>query len=470
MENESSNQKALKAGLGYTIGNILLKGITFLSIPVFSRLLSVSDYGIYNTFGSYVSVLTVIVGFALHASIKNAKYDYSSKLNDYCSSISLVYIFNCLLLLLISVVFSVQIGNLLSLEPAMVTLVILESSAMAIVTLYNDRLSVDYRYKEYLCLSLVYAIGGVVISVILILTAFADKRYLGRATGAAIASCITAIYILVRLFRVAPPKINTEYWKYGLKISIPLMPHGLSQLILAQFDRIMIMKTLGELEAGLYSFAYNVGVIYQVVANSLDAAWTPWFFEKMEKKDVHQIRKIANYYVGLLGLGATSLMLISPELIVILGGNKYNESRMVAIPIVLAMFYSAIYNFPAAVEYYYKKTNVIAVGTMIAAVLNIVLNTIFIPLYGFVAAAYTTVVCYLLYYFVHLMLSRNIHGSMIYSMKWHLLTMTYVTVFHFLCLILLEQIVFRLVILIVILITAGFFIYRKMPELKNSKD
>ena len=469
MAKESSNQKALKAGVGYTIGNILLKGITFLSIPLFSRLLSVPDYGVYSTYSSYVSVLTVVVGFALHTSIKNALYDYKGMLNDYCSSVSLVTIINALLLMLISLVFSDQIGSLLSLEPAMVMLVIVESAAMAIVTFYNNYLSVDYRYKEYLYLSLIYAIGGVVMSVILILTMFAEKGYMGRAMGAAIASCVTALYVLVRLFRAAPPRINFKYWQYGMKISLPIVPHGLSQLILAQFDRIMIKKSIGDLEAGLYSFAHNVGMIYQVVANSLDTAWTPWFFEKMEKKEYQQIRKVANFYVGLLGLGAICLMLISPELIVVMGGNKYNTSRSVAIPIVLAMFYSATYNFPASVEYYYKKTNIIAIGTMLAAVLNIVLNALCIPIYGFVAAAYTTVACYLLYYFVHLALSRKIHGSMIYSMKWHLMCLIGVTVFHFLCLVLLDQLVIRLVMLVVILGGTALLVYRKLPELKTMK-
>lgn len=466
MAKESSNQKALKAGVGYTVGNILLKGITFLSIPLFSRLLSVPDYGVYSIFSSYVSVLSVVVGFALHASIKNAVYDYKGKLNEYCSSVSLVTIFNAILLMLLCAAFSAQIGSLLSLEPAMVMLIIVESTAMAIVTFYSNYLSVDYRYKEYLYLSLIYAIGGVVLSVVLICTSFAEKGYMGRALGAAIASGVTALYILARLFSVAPPKINLKYWKYGLKISLPLVPHGLSQLILAQFDRIMIKKSIGDLEAGLYSFAHNLGMIYQVVSNSLDTAWTPWFFEKMEKKEYPQIRRVANYYAALLGLGAVCLMLISPEMIVIMGGNKYNESKAVAIPIVLAMFYSAIYNFPASVEYYYKKTNVIAIGTMLAAVLNIVLNSLFIPRYGFIAAAYTTVFCYLLYYFVHVFLSYRMHGSMIYSMKWHVLCLICVTVFNFVCLALLDQIVIRLVLLTTILAVTGVFVYRKLPELK----
>ena len=86
MQNESSGKKALRAGLGYTIGNILVKGLTFISIPIFARLLSVADYGLYNTFGSYVTIMTFVVGLTLHTSVRNAKLDFPDRIDAFCSS------------------------------------------------------------------------------------------------------------------------------------------------------------------------------------------------------------------------------------------------------------------------------------------------------------------------------------------------------------------------------------------------
>ena len=80
MQNESSGKKALRAGLGYTIGNILVKGLTFISIPIFARLLSVADYGLYNTFGSYVTIMTFVVGLTLHPFCVNRLIYYSTVL------------------------------------------------------------------------------------------------------------------------------------------------------------------------------------------------------------------------------------------------------------------------------------------------------------------------------------------------------------------------------------------------------
>ena len=58
---ESLDKKAFKAGLGYTIGNILIKGISFISVPVFARILTIGDYGIVNTFTAYVSIISIII-------------------------------------------------------------------------------------------------------------------------------------------------------------------------------------------------------------------------------------------------------------------------------------------------------------------------------------------------------------------------------------------------------------------------
>ena len=364
MANESSGKKALKAGLGYTVGNMLVKGLSFLAIPLFARLMTVEDFGIYSTFSSYVMIMTVLAGFTLHTSVRNAKLDYDERTGSYCSSVTLLVIGNSLLLL---------------------------------------------------ALSLVYAVAGIGGSVLLILTLCRGQGYLGRILGTLIPAVLVGIYVVFRLWRKDRPRISREYWRYGMAISLPTVPHGLSQLLLNQFDRIMIKSIIGSTEAGLYSFAYNVGMIFQVITNSMDTAWAPWFFEKMKAREYPAIRRAASAYVVFVSIGAMALALISPEVILIAGGSKYSDSRYVTMPIVLSMYYAFLYTLPSSVEYYYKKTKLIALGTMLAAGMNILLNAVFIPSFGYVAAAYTTVACYLLYYLLHVVFAWWVHKGMVYD-------------------------------------------------------
>ena len=85
-----SQNKLFKAGAGYIIGNYLLKGITFLSAPIFTRLLTTEEYGDFGAYIAYESIFYIILGLALHSSITNAKYEYKEKFNEYVSSLVLL--------------------------------------------------------------------------------------------------------------------------------------------------------------------------------------------------------------------------------------------------------------------------------------------------------------------------------------------------------------------------------------------
>ena len=442
---DNIGKKALKAGLGYTVGNVLVKGLSFISVFIFARLMTVADFGIFSTYNADASILFVVIGFALHASIRNANIDYHERIDEYCSSVTIPTILNTLFLLLVAILFARPLAALLTFErPSLVVMIVFESFCLAIITYYNSVLSVNYRYREYLFISLIYSLVGIGLSILLILTAFRSERYLGRVLGTLISSGIVTAYILFRIFQRARPRINTEFWRYGLKISLPIVPHGLSQILLSSFDRLMIKAQIGDTQAGIYSFAYTVGTIFTVVGSSLDTAWAQWFYDQMEKKNLGKIRRVASIYGTLMSAAAIMFMLISPELVAIMGGAKYLDSRAVTLPVILAMYYSFMYNFPASIEYYYKKTKFIAIGTMSAAALNIVLNAIFIPRYGYVAAAYTTVVCYLCYYGLHIFFSAKVHGDALYDMRVHLLLVALVSVSMFVILLFLESMWVRL--------------------------
>ena len=99
MKDIKSN-KVVKAGLGYTIGNYLIRGLSFLTIPIFARLLDSADYGKYNTYMAFEAIVYIFVGLALHTSFKKAKYKFKIDFNDYvssCTLLSIIYRLDCFL-------------------------------------------------------------------------------------------------------------------------------------------------------------------------------------------------------------------------------------------------------------------------------------------------------------------------------------------------------------------------------------
>lgn len=445
----SGGSKAAKAGLSYTVGNMLIKGLSFLAIPIFSQLMTQENYGLYNTFLSYASILTIFLGFALNASIKNAKYEFPGRLADYCSSTVLLLLINAAVLTALGAALTPALGSVIGLGGGMAVLLVAESFGTAMLTFYNDALAINFRSGEYLVISFCYSAGSILLSVLFIKVVWPENQYLARTLGSIVPLLLIAVYILIRLFRTAAPRVSRTYWKYGLKFSLPLIPHGLSQILLSQFDRIMIQNTVSEAKAGVYSFAFNIAVVFQVVATSADTAWTPWFYEKMAAGQEAEIRSKTRWYVLALALLAMLMMLVCPEVILLMGREKYLESRYSVIPIVLGMFFAFLYFLPSAIEYYYKKTNMISVATCCAAVLNIILNAIFIPLCGYVAAAYTTVACYVLYFIFHLFFARRLLGHFLYDMKHLLFVSLGVSAFSALCVLLVDHFAARMILLAV---------------------
>ncbi|MBQ6796981.1 MAG: oligosaccharide flippase family protein [Clostridia bacterium] len=350
--------------------------------------------------------------------------------------------------------------------PWLVVLIMVEAFANCILYFYNAILSVHYKFKEYLVISFIYSLSSVVFSVVLILFCFRGAEYMGRVLGSVIPLLCLSVYMLWRIFREAKPRMSKEYWKYGLKISLPLIPHQLSQIILSQFDRIMINSMVGDWAAGLYSFAYNIGMLLHVVTNSTDTAWSPWFFEQMESKNYDQIRKSSNLYILLVTVLSAGLMVISPELVLIMGADEYQPSKYVVIPIVMSMFFSFLYTLPVGVEYYYKKTGYIAAGTTASAVVNIVLNYVFIKLTGsYVAAAYTTVLTHFLYYLFHMILARRIAKRQLFNVGIMVGTSAFVLAFGFICLALVEYMLVRAVLLVGIIAVLVLFVVKQKDEL-----
>ena len=111
-------------------------------------------------------------------------------------------------------------------------------------------------------------------------------------------------------------------------------------------------------------------------------------------------------------------MAISPEIIFVFGGNNYNGAEYVAIPMVLDAFILFVYSIIVQGEYYTQKTIWVMIGTLVAAVIYIVLNIIFIPKFGYIAAAYTTLFAYLCYLVLHIVISKKLIGFFVIKLKW----------------------------------------------------
>jgi O-antigen/teichoic acid export membrane protein len=458
--------RTLKAGIGYIIGNYLIKGLAFFTLPIFARIMSVEDLGLYNTFIAYEGILLYLIGIGYDTSFKNARYRYgiseenekaSLCYEEYTTTVLCSIFINALVWLVLLIVFRNSAQQLLALDYQSIFMLILFSLSSAVILCYNANASLNYNYKGYIKIGLVNAVGSVLLSLFLILKIFPQKAYWGRMLGSTAIITGIAIFILVLFFKRHRPGHVKEYLRWGLRFSLPIVPHGIGQVILVQFDRIMINRMVGSYAAGIYGFAYSIFSIVYVTYRSLDPVWSTWFFERMNADDTESVKKYSSLYIVGVLIFSSLVILVSPELVLLLGSSKYIESVYCVIPIVAGGYFCFLYSVPCQVEYYKEKTQHIAIATFCAAAINVILNIIFIRLYGYVAAAYTTLVTYMIYFLIHYLIAKRIEKRSIFSTPVFISCSLAILGISGIAMLLLDHRVIRYIIVIIMLGFLAFF-------------
>ena len=407
-----SEKSYKKAGTYYFIGNIFNKGISFLTVPVFTRILSTADYGIVTTYNSWIGILSVIVGFALHMSVRMAAVDYKDKLDDFMSSIIL---FVTLTSFGITAVVASGI-KLLHFDSNIVLVIIcmLQAYASATIEDYSNYLMMKYEYKARTALMILPNFISVVLSVYMIKYVLESDLYMGRIIPTAVVTTFFGLVTVCLTLKKGKFRINKEYIKYAMAISAPLILHGIALNILSQSDRIMITSLAGAAQTGIYSLIYNFSMIATVITTTLEGIWVPWFINKLKLNSRDEINMVAKDYINLMTYAMVALILIAPEVVKILANESYWEGISIIPPVVLANYVIFAYSLYVNIEHYYKKTPYITVNTIIAAASNIVLN--FIPRYGYIAAAYTTLASYLISFMLHTRYAKKLEPNL-YPLK-----------------------------------------------------
>ena len=413
---ENLNKLALKAGGWYVFSSIMLQAISILSTPIFTRIMSTEDYGITATFNSWCSLLIVFCTLNLTYSIGRAKLDYPDKIDDYIGSMQLLSMLIACAISIFMIIFIKPLAVFFELPVIGVLLLVVYLLVTPTIRFFQNGCRYRYRYKENVAIALIISVGSIACSLILI-GGFDGNRAIYRMIGGLIPSVIIALYIWVKSIREGHIIYNKEYWKYGLNLSVPLILHELSRNLLSQFDRIFIVKMCGPSATGIYSIASNYGVLMTVVTGAVSQGWLPWFHDKYHAKEFGEIRKNVKLIVILACYIGLACIALAPEAVAILGGAEYAEGIYCVAPITLGVVCQYIYSHYVNIEMHLKKTRFVPIGTLGAATINIILNAIFIPLFGYIAAAYTTFVSYFVLMLIHYAYTRFVLKVQLYNDK-----------------------------------------------------
>lgn len=399
-----------KASAYYLVGNLFNKGFAFLTVPIFTRILSTSDYGIVTTYNSWISIFSMVMGFAIHMGIRAAFIDYKERINDFMAVSTTFTLSSGIILCLF-----IGIGAFLikvSVNLTLIVLCMLQGLAAALIQNYSMYLMMQYKYKFRTFLMIVPNLLSAVLSVLAILFIVKSEAYMGRIVPTAFVHIAFGLLIVLLVYKKSRMLYNKEYLKYGLAISAPLVLHGIALNILSQSDRTMITWLADSSQTGIYSLIYNFSMIATVITTSLDGVWVPWFTEHLVKRDINSINKLAKDYINLMTYAMVGVMLVGPEVVRILASEQYWSGISIIPPVVLSNYIIFCYTMYVNIEHFHKKTPYITANTLIAAITNLVLNFVFIPKYGYVAAAFTTLFSYFLAFVLHAAYAKRLEPDL----------------------------------------------------------
>ena len=383
---ENNSEKAVKSGAWYVVSNVLLRAMGIITAPLYTRLLTTSESGYANNFNNYVSLITVVTCLCLIYSVGRAKLDFKDDFDGYMSSIQALSSGFALIVLILAMILTPPEG----------------------IFGYN-KLTVFILFA-YL---VVFTIATIILSVLFIYMLPQDKGF-GKILGTVIPSAAVALWCYFNLLRKGKTLYKKEYWIYALRIGLPMIPHGLAMIILARIDTSMISNMCSFSDVGLYTWGYTIGTLLMFITNAVGQAWLPWFNERLHAGD-RELIKEKNMLLMKAGCFLTLMFIAAtPEAVKILLAKPYWECMWVVPPVALGTLCQYFYTNYVNQELYHKKTVMIAVNSIIAALINTGLNYIFIQRYGYIAAAYTTLAGYFILMCLHYISTKIILKEKLY--------------------------------------------------------
>ncbi len=461
-------QPTAKAAICFTLCNLFLKGINLMTTPVFTRMISDYEYGTLSLFMSYEQFLLIFATWEISlGAYQKGIFQYKENLKLFTSSTLLLTNLITAVLFLLLFVFRKTFYSFTGMDTQILLLLFLFLLMQPAYSSFMIRKQTEYEYKPVILITTIYTLLNVLIPMIALVI-------LGRTAKIKFcATLISSICVFIWIYwsgfknywslRKYTAKVR-EQWKFIISFQLPLVLHSLSYLVLGQADRVMIGKMVGNAQAGFYSIAYTLASIISIIQNSLNQVFIPWCYRKMDEKAYKEIGKNTNYLLIGMGVLALGTILIAPELMKILFTKDYYEAVWSIPPITVGVYFVFLYSVFVNIESYFAKTTYIMYVSITCGILNVVLNFLFIDVFGYIVCGYTTMISYIVfaighYYFMRKVCRDKIPGVSIFDMKGIVLISVCVMICAVLVILLYPYWMIRYGILLIMAVV--LFIYRK---------
>jgi O-antigen/teichoic acid export membrane protein len=404
--------------------------VGFLSIPIFTRLFSPQAYGNYSIVMATVMVMSTILGWLPMGVIRfYPAYKKEKRLHSFETSVFCSNLVSILALLAISSV--VLLTTKAFLSPQLFSLLFIGLGILAVTSQFNillDLLRSQRKAGSYSLFTSIKSIGGLGFALILISSFRKDIAFL--LWGTILSTSLILPFMWRRAIesvRVFPFIIEPGLIKTIAKYSLPLVIGNLAAWILSLSDRYVINLYRGAHEVGIYSASYDIAdksimlmiSLFTLVVGPL--AFNIWEKEGETESKIFST-SIARYFLIIYFPAVTGLVVLSKTIISLCTADQYQSGYIILPLVVSGVFLFGLQQHFQRGLLFHKQTSLIMWSVVISGFFNLLINFIYIPRYGYIAAAYSTFLSYGIYFVLIVILSRRFY-------TWHFPFQTLLRVF-----------------------------------------
>ncbi len=407
----------LKHSSVYSIGNAAQKAIGLITLPLYSmKLASVAEFGIFGIIDITINILVIVFTFGQPNSIlmfNNSMEFKNKKRQAFFTVVASVLLINLFLLsaLYISRGYIFRSFHIPSQYLVYYKLGLAVVLVRVLTTILMAKLRADERSVFYTVVTLIK-----ITAVLLFIIYFVGVAGLG-IKGILYSYILSEVIILLILFPTALKSMGFSFdnsiFKEAVSFGLPLIFSAIGIMLLNLSDRYIIQYLKDSTSVGLYDFGYRIaGALNMFLIMPFNTALLPSAYKVYgQPNDKRYYSKLLTYmtFVGIWA--GLALSLFAEEIVKLLAlKTDYYPAYAVVPLIVFAYVFSGMRNITSLGMMLKKKTNYIGMLTLFFAVFNIALNFLLIPAYGIMAAAFTTLLSFVLFY-----LSAQIISNKFYS-------------------------------------------------------
>lgn len=405
---------SVRSSIAYIIVSLVTKGLAFITLPLFTRLMSTDEIGLVSIYYSWFSICSEILTLGTLSSGFNVGMSkFSGKRNAYSSS---VLTFNLIVTIIASGVlflFKNFFISVSSLPDALFYLMILGLIVTPATNIWLIQSRYEYRYKQVCVVSVIQASLATLVSLIAVLVA--SKNGVGslgeiRLFSQNLIQYSFAIYFCFIIIKKGKVLYSKKYWSFSIVLGLPLVIHQIAGEILGTSDRIMIGRMVNNSAVGIYTTLYSLCTVGSIIWNGINSSLVPILYENLEKKEKREsLSRMISLALLVYGMFIILIVLCAPEIVLVMSTSEY-LSRIALIPFfAINVFSTAISNIYSNVIVYYQKSKYIMISTLMAAVVNVVLNYLLISLWGSYGAAISTTISSIIMIAVQIFIAHKIY-------------------------------------------------------------